>query len=415
MSECTMELNADGRSQELREQQSLGGSTQMKTLSSAVTMTVIFLCLLGIGVSIELTRIHIFVHTDSTYHSICAMSEGVNCETVAISPYSIFGGLPVSIWGIGGYAIMCLLALSALSRKRLHLTWPWGFLAVLASLFAAISAALAFISITRIDSICLFCTASYSINAMLLVLCIIVVKRLQLPVLQLLVRDINALLSRPRLSVPLGIAGIGTIVLLQAFVPPYWESLGWTELPRLASGTDTAGHHWIGASNPRLTIVEFSDYQCPHCRAAHKDIRLRAAQHADEIRVVHRHLPLDMACHPKLRRPFHARACLFAEAAECAALQGQFWEMNDALFSIQETVKTEKVDPLELAVRLGLNRSEFKQCLESHATADRVTNDLSDAMSANLSGTPSFLIGEQLFMGRIPEPELQRLLQNRSQ
>ena len=57
-----------------------------------------------------------------------------------------------------------------------------------------------------------------------------------------------------------------------------------------------------------------------------------------------------------------------------AGVQGRFWKMNDALFSIQETVKTEAVDPVELAVRLGLNRSDFKRCLESRATAERIAS-----------------------------------------
>ena len=59
----------------------------------------ILLYLLGVLVSIELTRIHLFVHTDPAYQSVCAVSEGVNCETVAISPYSVFAGLPVSVDG----------------------------------------------------------------------------------------------------------------------------------------------------------------------------------------------------------------------------------------------------------------------------------------------------------------------------
>lgn len=56
-------------------------------------------------------RIHVFVHTDPSYHSVCAMSDGVNCETVAVSPYSVFAGLPVSVWGIAGYVVLGGLAL----------------------------------------------------------------------------------------------------------------------------------------------------------------------------------------------------------------------------------------------------------------------------------------------------------------
>lgn len=139
-------------------------------------------------------------------------------------------------------------------------------------------------------------------------------------------------------------------------------------------------------------------------------MRMVAAKHTDQVRLIHRHLPLDMACHPGLTEPFHHHSCLFAQAAECAGLQGRFWEMNDALFSIQDTTKAEEVDPVVLAVRLGLDRSEFTSCLTTHATAERVAADLREAMSRRLIGTPSFLVGERLFVGRIPEADLANLL-----
>ncbi|MCP4606313.1 MAG: hypothetical protein GY847_38350, partial [Proteobacteria bacterium] len=86
------------------------------------------LCLVGVGISIELTRIHIFTHTDPTYHSICAVSELVNCETVALSPYSVFAGLPVSVWGILGYLTIGLLATWSAFKPRLLPTWVYGAL-----------------------------------------------------------------------------------------------------------------------------------------------------------------------------------------------------------------------------------------------------------------------------------------------
>jgi protein-disulfide isomerase/uncharacterized membrane protein len=368
------------------------------------------LSLLGMGVSIELTRIHVFVHTDPSYHSVCAMSEGVNCETVAVSPYSVFVGLPVSVWGLVGYLLMGGLALWSLGKRRLHSTWPIGLLLVLTAFSVATSAVLAYISATRIDSFCLFCMGSYGINAGLLIVSLVAWRRTGARIWELLMGDVKALIARPVVLAVLTLVGVMTLGSLLAFIPSYWKTLGWSDLSNLASGADESGHHWTGAQSPRLMIVEFSDYECPHCRAAHKAMRLLAAKHPERIRLVHRHLPLDMACHPGLGRPFHARACLFAEAAECAGVQGRFWEMNDALFSIQETVKTEDVDPVELAVRLGLNRSDFKRCLEGNATADRVAVDVRESMQKRLTGTPSFLVGERLFMGRIAEADLEQLL-----
>lgn len=378
--------------------------------SRKLALSFALLCLLGVAVSVELTRIHVLVHTDPSYHSVCAMSDGVNCETVALSPYAVFAGLPVSVWGITGYLVMGALALWALVERRLHPTWPLGILLVLTAISVVTSAVLALLSATRIDSLCLFCMASYAINAGLLVICLLAWRQTRAGAWTLVRADGTALATRPVFFAALAMAGVVTLGALFAFVPSYWRAPGWTDLPELVSGTDESGHHWIGARDPRLTIVELSDYEFPHCRTAHEAMRVLVAKHPDQIRLVHMHLPLDMACHPGLDRPFHTRACLFAEAVECAGLQGRFWEMNDALFSLQATVRAEDVDPVELAVRLGLNRSDFERCLEDHATAERVAADVREGMSRKLTGTPSFLVGERLFMGKIPEARIEQLL-----
>ena len=370
------------------------------------------LCLLGLGVSAELTRIHWLVHTDPSYHSVCALSEGVNCETVALSPYSVFAGLPVSVWGMIGYLTMGGFALWSLFSR--HRSRSWGILLGLTSVSLLVSIGLAVLSATRIDSFCLFCMASYGINALLFGMCIAVVRRLERPIPHLLMRDLRVLWSRPVVAASLLAVGTAGFATLQIAMPAYWRTLGWDDLPALETGVDEQGHHYVGAESPKVTIEEFSDYECPHCRHAHKSVRVLVGKHSEDVRLVHRHLPLDQACHPKLKRPFHKRACLFAQAAECAGKQNRFFEMNDALFAIQDTVKTEDVDLVDLAVRIGLKRSEFKSCLETGATMDRVASDVQEALKRSLRGTPSFFIGDKLFVGRISEKVLESLIKEGS-
>lgn len=386
------------------------GAAATRAPASRLMLWLVLLGLLGVGVAAELTRIHLFVHTDPSFHSVCAVSEGVNCETVASSPYSVFAGIPVSVWGLAAYGWIGVLGLWGWSRRRLHATWPLGLLLVLSTCSVLTSAILAVVSLTRIDSLCLFCTGSYLINAGLLSVSLVGWRRTRAPAARLVRDDLGALDAHQGWLTALVLAAAATLGALWAFVPPYWQHAGWSDLPTMATGKDEQGHYWLGATSPRLTIVEFSDYECPHCRAAHKALRLLVAKHAEQVRLVHRHLPLDMACHRGLSSPFHTRACLFAEAAECAGLQGHFWEMNDALFSSQETVRTADVDPVELAVELGLDRSELKRCLASHETASRVAFDVSESMAKKLSATPSLLVGERLFVGGISEQELEQLL-----
>jgi protein-disulfide isomerase/uncharacterized membrane protein len=368
----------------------------------------LILCLIGIGISVELTRIHVFVHTDPSYHSICAVSQGVNCETVALSPYSVFAGLPVAVWGICGYALMAALAVWGLSHFRLHATWPLGVLFGLVGVSVCVSAVLAFLSFTRIDSLCLFCTGSYAVNATLLMLAEGTVKRSGCLLWELVALDVKAAIRSPAV---LSLAALGCLLMvgLQLRVQPYWRVAGFDDLS-LPHGTTDDGHYWIGARTPTVEIAEFSDYQCPHCRTAHRKMRQLVAQRPHQLRLVHRHLPLDQACHPELGGPFHQHACRFAEGAECAGRQGRFWQMNDALISTQERAKAEDVDLEEIAVRLGLNRPLFRACMNDHTAGAGVRKDVQDAMDRNLRGTPTFLVGEQVFLGGIPESEIQKLL-----
>lgn len=370
-----------------------------------------FLCLAGVAVSAELARIHVFVHTDPSYHSVCAVSAGINCETVALSPHAVFLNLPVAVWGIVGYMVMGAIALSGIQRRRPHPAWPWGLLLGLTVVSVLASAVLAYISIEQIASLCLFCVVSYVINAGLLTLALLAKRRSRAGAADLALLDGKAIVRRPLPGVGFAAAAMTVLLSLQLFFPRYWKAPGWNDLPLLPSDIDANGHHWTGATKPQLTVVEFSDYECPHCRKAHKEARLLVAQHADQVRLVHRHLPLDRACHPGMRGPFHERACSFAEAAECAGLQGRFWEMNDALFATQETTKSKDLDPMDLATRIGLDRARFKRCMEEHMVEKRIAHDIKEGMTLGLPGTPTFLIDGQILPGWLSEADLRQRLQ----
>lgn len=366
------------------------------------------LSLVGLAVSVELTRIHYLTHTDPSFHSVCAMSERVNCETVAQSPYSVFMDVPLSVWGMLGYTVFLALSLWGLARKKPHPGFPRGGLLLTSGGFCVISVMLAIISFTKIDSICLFCFTTYGINALLLVLCVISATGAPGGLSKALSMDLRAAVARPLWLALFLLGGLSIAAALNLFFPRYYHHVGWTDLPQLASGTTEQGHHWMGAKQPELTIEEFSDYECPHCRRAHKHARSLAADYPDKVRMVHRHYPLDNACNPAISSPFHQRACELAMATECAAEQGKFWEMNDAIFSVQDTIRVDDINLGKLAVQLGLDASEFKKCLETGATKHKVSRDIADGTRKGIQGTPTFYIDDQPFVGIVPEVVLEQ-------
>lgn len=136
-----------------------------------------------------------------------------------------------------------------------------------------------------------------------------------------------------------------------------------------------------GAADARVAIIEFSDFECPFCGRHARDTYPRlVADYVDSGRVqyVFRHYPLDI-------HPFAVKA---AEAVECAARQGMFWEMHDLLFEAVGGLAER--DLSGYAASLGLQQEDFENCFESGAMAGRVLEDRGHGEALGVSATPTF-------------------------
>ncbi|MBN2527791.1 MAG: thioredoxin domain-containing protein [Deltaproteobacteria bacterium] len=370
---------------------------------------IIALALVGFGLAAELTSIHYNTHQNPEYHSMCAISEGLNCETVALSPYSVFMGLPVSVWGMLGYLV--IIVLTGVSLKLSFKETPlfgavFGFSAV-AFLSSAI---LAWISFTRIDSLCIFCMGTYLLNTLLLALNIALLRKIRKNPIGAIRDDLAFLFGRPLILLFIVSMGAAPLAATYSRIKPYWNTSGFEDIPSLPTGIDTDGDHWIGARNPDVTIIEYTDYECPYCRMAHKQLRELLAKYADRVRVVHRHFPLDQACNPRIRQKFHQYACHFSTAAECAAKDNRFWEMNDAIFSSQDKQKANAIDVEKFAIQLGLDRSEFKQCMTEDSVQETILKDIEAGVKDRVSATPTFVVNNKQYKGRLTEVQLKEIL-----
>jgi protein-disulfide isomerase len=141
-----------------------------------------------------------------------------------------------------------------------------------------------------------------------------------------------------------------------------------------------------GAATAKIALIEYSDFECPFCgQHANTSYREIQKQFVDtgKIRYVFRHLPLEK---------LHPRARQAAQAAECARDENRFWEFHDLLFENQKTLSSADLE--KYASALNLNTSEFKACLTSEKTAQRIDDSLAEAASLSLTGTPAFLIGQ---------------------
>ncbi len=380
--------------------------TKLGTVAKAVSL----LCVVGSLLSLYLAWLHYKVHTDPSFNSFCAMNDGFNCETVAESPYSVFFGIPVSVWGFLGYLAMFVLAAVGVRRLRRS----GAYLALLfASLCAVcVSSALAFVSYCIICSFCLFCTLTYLINVLIFGSLVVQAIRVRFP-MRTAGRDL-LLLVREKTTVV--VAGALMVIVLAVSFPRYWHNGSALEQGGAQRGTTAEGRQWLGAEAPTLVIHEFSDYLCPHCRRAHHAQRKLVFANPEKIRLVHRHFPLDNACNPLVKMPFHPGACLLARAGLCAGEQELFWELNDLLYatdSLRGRTVEEKVT--DAARRVGLNLSEFRECLASTRPTEQLNADIQEGLRLGLRGTPSLVVDGKVHLGTVDAAVLQAhgILQSR--
>jgi len=161
------------------------------------------------------------------------------------------------------------------------------------------------------------------------------------------------------------------------------------EPPRLA--VDAGNGPVNGPANAPVTIIEFSDFQCPFCGRVEPTVKQLHEKYGDKIRVVFRDLPLVQ---------IHPMAAKAAEAGACAADQNKFWEMHAKMFGDQTKLSVE--DLKKSAAEIGLNAEAFNACLDSGKKEADWKKDSEDAAKYGLSGTPAFFINGRLISGAQP-------------
>ncbi|TMA14558.1 MAG: thioredoxin [Deltaproteobacteria bacterium] len=145
-----------------------------------------------------------------------------------------------------------------------------------------------------------------------------------------------------------------------------------------------------GPTNAPVTIVEFSDFQCPYCGREYPVIERLMKEYDGKLRLVFRHYPLD----------FHPFAQKAAEAGACAQDQGKFWELHDKMFSNQG--KLAVADLKGYAKTLGMDATKFDKCLDSGEKKALVDDDLKAGSAAGVNGTPAFFINGIFINGAQP-------------
>jgi len=172
----------------------------------------------------------------------------------------------------------------------------------------------------------------------------------------------------------------------------------YVEIPRIEDDSIK-----VGSDDAKVKLIAFSDFQCPYCQLFHKTIEDILSEYGDQVQLVFKNLPLD-SLHPKARGA--------ALAVECANDQGKFMEYADKLFADQKTwgESTDNKIFSSYASKLGLDGTQFNQCMEDEKYKEKIEGDVQEASDFGISGTPALFIDDIFKSGVVQFEELKTLI-----
>ncbi len=359
--------------------------------------------LLGVADGLYLTLVHLDYEVGRAgLASACHQFSSTGCSVTA-GRFGDLVGIPVATLGMAGALAIAVLTAAAWRRRdRWEDPYRAGIV-VLASIALVVSLAMGVFSVME-SAWCPFCVAWYGINAAQLWLA-------------LRIRD-RALAWRDVLDDALGLpsvvaAGVFALTVVgtmswygrqraaleqerdAAIIPALVAELRQT--PPLEVGVPDAPRR--GPADAEVVLVEFGDFQCPHCRKLFLGIEEYLATTGRRVAVEFAHFPLDKSCNPRVDTR-HEHACAAAVAGECARRQDRFWELAAVLFEHQDDLEREQLRGY--AGEVGLDVAAFDRCMVDPTAADKVALDAELGMAYGITGTPTFFINGYKWTGAMP-------------
>ena len=383
-------------------------SAAQESGQSGLMLAVLALSAVGLAASIYLTQLHQQIFTGKLEDfGFCGISRQISCEAVSASPYASILGVPLAWLGVLLYLFWIALAAAGANKPAQHGRLATGLLLATAGAAVLFNLYLGQLMFFRMQAICLLCLLTYLVNLIILLLAAKMAKGEALSTATSAIRSIIPFSGGTRYGfvlIAVGIIAIGVIGQLQMqkgiAEASKFDADGFRkyqdEAKRLT--VNAAADPFHGGADAGLTIVEFSDFQCPHCRKGHVVLQTVLAGYGDRIKFVFKNLPL----------PFHHSARPLAELGEAAHRQGKFWPLHDLVFERQESFKETPLDRaglLQLARDAGLDMAQLEKDLADPAVMAAVEADLQESIRLGIKSTPVLLLNGLLLRG-VPPPAI---------
>lgn len=392
------------------------------SITSLQKSILIILSLIGLGISIYLSMNHLDIErTGSFDHSICDLGGKIDCGSVLTSEYSKLMGIPVASLGVLFFLYIIfsvILAHFQKDRKALNLTLWISLGAFSFALY------LLFVSWTKLDAFCIFCL-SLDLTILLLTVTLIWTQKI---LEGKLTETFQFKTFFSHIIALILIFGIGLLLIQKQIEAAQQERIRLSKIHEKNNPTpeqmvehffsgekkdlDYKNRPFWGAEDAKVVIMDFSDFQCPHCKRAATSLKPKLKEFENEIKFVYMNFPLDGKCNPLIPQPRGKQTCEASYAAHCAGKQGKFWEYHDLIFAQQHNLN-EKVFQ-DFASKLNLDKKEFNECIASDVTKKAIVADSLEGKKADVQGTPSIYINgrkmETWFNDDVLKTVIQQLL-----
>jgi len=368
----------------------------MKT--SIKTSLISLFSLIATGIALFQTY-HFFSvrHGAAKLVSFCTFGS-FDCEVIETSSYAeIFSGIPLASFAAGWFLTLFIISFFLRDKNKaketLQVVFAMSIIGTLISLFYL------YIMAFQIQKYCLLCLCIDAISIIILLLTISLKPKLSFSSINrksvisfatVFASCFAVTIAVPKILEPKGFSQNITKKLIFEVIntPSVFLETG--------ENTLTTG----GNSNAPITVVKYSDFQCPYCKRAAQMIHPVLKKFPNQVRFVFKNFPLDSQCNKKVNSNMHPYACNAAKAVYCANKQNKFEAFYKSLFDHQESISDEKID--ELAQNLNLNLDQFKTCLKSSESSLSITKDIEEGLRAGVKSTPTFFVNGKKIRGLLP-------------
>lgn len=376
----------------------------------------------------------IAVHTYLTLHyyplnfgygagqAMCNLSETLNCDAASASQFASFLGIPIAVWGAITNLILLVFVIGYGLRWSDDTARLMRYSFYLSGLIALASVVMGALSVLFLGAYCIFCIAAYVLSFATFEL---LRRQQEGPVFKHLKADIAALFGPARSILITIVVGIPVLsYLVHAAMLQRYDA---SSIQRAAN---TAISDWLmsplvkfevppslskGADKDKavMTIVEFADFRCGHCKIAADSLNAFVKSHPD-VRLEFYNYPLDGACNPSVPRAVGI-SCRLAKAVHCGEEQNAGWAVHAGVFAAQEdfhhTGTTDEVDEKipKLIPKVALDWEKLKSCMDSDNTHKAISNQAKIGELAQVQGTPTIYVNGRKLPGGQMLPILEKV------